>query len=76
MCFGLAFRQLAPKYQPAFVIMAATVLASAVLSAFIHIKGHAGLLWGQDAPIDKNTGGTLAVPKKIDESEDTEEIHI
>lgn len=56
--------------------MAATVLASAVLSAFIHIKGHAGLLWGQDAPIDKNTGGTLAVPKKIDESEDTEEIHI
>ena len=77
VCFGLAFRQMAPKYQPAFVIMGATVLVSAFLSVFIRIKGHAGLLCGKDAPIDKSTaGGVLTVPKKIDEEEEAEEINL
>jgi NNP family nitrate/nitrite transporter-like MFS transporter len=70
-CFLLGFRQLAPKYAPAFVIMGAVVLASSVLTAFINIKGYGTLFYGKDdAPKQ-----TLTVPEKLDDS-DAEEIQL
>lgn len=47
VCFGLGFRQLETK--PAFYLMAAGIITSGVLSLFINIKGHAGLISGQDS---------------------------
>jgi len=46
VCFGLGFRQL--DYKDAFYIMGGCILGSAVLSLFIKIKGHSGLLFGID----------------------------
>lgn len=65
--FGLAFRQL-DRYKDAFIVMGCVILASAGLSAFIFIKGHASLLCGSDDP---NLGkGALSVPEpEIDEEE-------
>jgi NNP family nitrate/nitrite transporter-like MFS transporter len=54
VCFGLAFRNL--EYEKAFVIMGCTIIASSFLSVFIHIKGHSGLLSGEDRIVDKETG--------------------
>jgi NNP family nitrate/nitrite transporter-like MFS transporter len=54
VCFGLAFRDL--DYGPAFNIMGWTVIASAFLSVFISIKGHRGLLHGEDLVVEKETG--------------------
>lgn len=45
--FGLGFRQLETKQ--AFYLMASTICASGVFTAFICIKGHAGLFTGQDS---------------------------
>jgi len=45
--FGLGFRQLDTK--DAFYLMASTIIVSGVLTAFIAIKGHAGLFAGQDS---------------------------
>jgi hypothetical protein len=62
---GSAFRQLAPEYAPAFVIMGAVVLGSSALTALVNIKGHAALFYGKDdAPKQ-----TLAVPEKLDDSD-------
>lgn len=47
VCFGLGFRQL-ESYQ-AFVLMGSCIIASGVISLFICIKGHAGLVTGQDS---------------------------
>ena len=47
VCFGLGFRQLETKQ--AFVLMGACIISSGVLSLFINIKGHAGLVTGQDS---------------------------
>lgn len=46
--FGLIFRQMPSDQKGAFRIMAGVVLGSGVLSALINIKGHRGLLFGQD----------------------------
>jgi NNP family nitrate/nitrite transporter-like MFS transporter len=54
VAFGFAFREL--DYATAFTIMGAVILCSSVLSVFIQIEGHAGLLWGEDAVVDKETG--------------------
>jgi NNP family nitrate/nitrite transporter-like MFS transporter len=48
VAFGLAFRQLDDKL--AFLIMAYIILGSAVLSAFVCIKGHRSLITGTDSP--------------------------
>jgi len=66
--FGLAFRQLA-SYKDAFIVMGCVILASAGLSAFIFIKGHASLLCGSDDPniIGK---GALSVPEPDAEEEE------
>ena len=58
--FGMGFRQL--DYAPAFTIMGVSIVASALLSVFINIKGHAGLFFGQDDPTPAKTE-TLAVPE-------------
>jgi NNP family nitrate/nitrite transporter-like MFS transporter len=47
VAFGLGFRQL--PYYDAFILMGACIIASGVLSLFICIKGHAGLVTGQDS---------------------------
>lgn len=54
VCFGLGFRQL--SYKSAFQIMGISIFVSCFLSIFINIKGHAGLLWGQDRLVDRETG--------------------
>ena len=68
--FGLAFRQM-EEDKDAFMIMGSAIMASAILSIFVNIKGHAGLLWGQDSEVDKETG-MIAVPQKNDA--DAEEV--
>lgn len=45
--FGLGFRQLETKQ--AFYLMGGTIIASGVITFFICIKGHAGLVTGQDS---------------------------
>eukprot|EP00985_Skeletonema_marinoi_P029589 scaffold28342_cov155-Skeletonema_marinoi.AAC.1 len=47
VAFGLGFRQL--PYYDAFILMGSCIIASGVLSLFICIKGHAGLVTGQDS---------------------------
>jgi len=58
--FGLGFRQ--TSYKKAFMIMGGTIIGSSVLSVFICIKGYSKLLWGQEVPVDKNTG-LLVIPE-------------
>mmetsp|Transcript_2278 Transcript_2278/g.3914 ORF Transcript_2278/g.3914 Transcript_2278/m.3914 type:complete len:475 (-) Transcript_2278:421-1845(-) len=65
VCFGLGFRQLPAKN--AFIVMASCIMGSAVVGAFINIKGHRGLFFGQDAPEQK--AATLAVPAPEDDEE-------
>ena len=69
VAFGLGFRQL--DYQNAFRIMSGVVFASGVLSIFLHVKGHARLLWGSDAPdVSKRQtpSQTLTVPEPQEQS--------
>ena len=54
VAFGMGFREL--DYKNAFQIMGFGILGSTILSAFILIPGHAGLFWGQDRPVDPETG--------------------
>mmetsp|Transcript_30343 Transcript_30343/g.45268 ORF Transcript_30343/g.45268 Transcript_30343/m.45268 type:complete len:494 (-) Transcript_30343:174-1655(-) len=62
VCFGLGFRQMDDLQ--AFYLMGGCVLASGILTAFISIKGHAGLLCGEDSEqviaAYKRTGATAA----------------
>jgi len=48
VCFGLCFRQLDDS--AGFLIMSISILVSSVLSLFICIKGHRGLIGGTDSP--------------------------
>merc|ERR1712176_1345677 len=69
--FGLGFRQL--ETMEAFTVMASTIIASGFLTFAICIKGHRGLITGQDSEETiaawKKTGGaapaatTLQVPE-------------
>jgi hypothetical protein len=43
--------------------MGATILASSVLSLFLFIKGHAGLIMGSDDPTPAKEPQTLSVPE-------------
>jgi hypothetical protein len=63
----MGFRQL--DYEEAFIIMGATIMGSAVLSIFINIKGHRGLLWGKDDPVETKKG-TLVIPEQDAEAAD------
>lgn len=47
VCFGLVFRQL--SYKKAFTIMGSIIMASGALSALVSIKGHAGMICGEDS---------------------------
>jgi NNP family nitrate/nitrite transporter-like MFS transporter len=60
--FGLAFRQLADD-KDAFIVMGATILASSFLTLFIVLKGHAGILFGEDGPQAQKAAQTLVVPE-------------
>mmetsp|Transcript_123 Transcript_123/g.224 ORF Transcript_123/g.224 Transcript_123/m.224 type:complete len:482 (+) Transcript_123:211-1656(+) len=67
VCFGLGFRNLDDK--TAFRIMGFSILGSAVLSVFIFIKGHSGLICGKEAA-KAETPAVLAVPVKDNEATD------
>merc|ERR1712024_35668 len=45
--FGMGFREL--DYKQAFYIMGFTILASSVMTVLISIKGHRGLIFGEDS---------------------------
>lgn len=53
VCFGLGFRQLAST-QSAFNVMGYSIIGSAVLSFLVSIKGHRGLIGGEDSVEIKN----------------------
>jgi NNP family nitrate/nitrite transporter-like MFS transporter len=76
VCFGLGFRQL--DYKDAFIIMGSTILASALLSAGIYIKGHSALFCGSDDEVYAPKDNALSVPepdKGYDkEDEEMEEV--
>jgi NNP family nitrate/nitrite transporter-like MFS transporter len=77
VCFGLCFRQL-PKIRSAFNIMGFTILGSAVMTVLISIKGHRGLLGGEDseavkAAWQRSGTTTLAVPVEKAFTDDDEE---
>jgi NNP family nitrate/nitrite transporter-like MFS transporter len=71
VCFGLGFRQL--EYKAAFMIMGFSILGSAFTSLFIFIKGHAGLVCGQDDVIPPKATETLTVPTP--DAEKAEEVN-
>ena len=52
--FGLCFKYM--TYERAFVYMGTTIIISSTLTAFIRIKGHAGLFFGEDLAVDNETG--------------------
>jgi len=69
VCFGLCFRQLNEK--TAFLIMGLAIMGSGACSLLINLKGHRGLLFGEDSEAVRaawqNVGTTtLAVPKNDD----------
>jgi len=70
--FGLGFRNL-PTYKEAFVLMGGVILVSSVSSAFVFIKGHAGLICGKNDPVPAKAPQTLVVPEpdaeKVDEND-------
>jgi len=69
VCFGLVFRQLPEDPEMAFRIMAGVVLCSGFMSAFITIKGHRGLLFGQETEFaDK-----IQVPVEAEPCDDEED---
>lgn len=69
VCFGLGFRNL--ETMQAFYLMATCIVVSGVLSLFIFIKGHAGLIAGKDSPeviaaykkSSVSAGQTLEIPE-------------
>jgi MFS transporter, NNP family, nitrate/nitrite transporter len=59
--FGLGFRQLG--YKKGFNIMGYTIIASGIISLFVFIKGHSGLIMGQDDPTPVKEPQILSVPE-------------
>jgi len=73
--FGLFFRQL--KTKVAFNIMGYSIFGAAAATFLISIKGHRGLLHGQDSVVSRAAWqqegtATLAVPQKDDDEDDAE----
>jgi len=68
VCFGLGFRNL--DYKAAFVIMGSCIIASSVLSVFIFLPGHAGMLFGKDDPNMQNFRQTIEKEIDMEEAED------
>jgi NNP family nitrate/nitrite transporter-like MFS transporter len=67
VAFGIAFREL--DYATAFTIMGVVILGSSVLSLFIIIEGHAGILWGKDMVVNKETGKVVESKGRKEELE-------
>ena len=66
--FGLGFRQL--SYKQAFKVMGYTILGSSLLTIFIVVKGHRGLLFGHDSAVAMKPHATLTVPEPDAEKAD------
>lgn len=67
--FGLGFRNL-PTYKEAFVLMGSIVLGSCLLSSFVLIKGHAGIMFGKDDALPTKEPQVLAIPEPDAEKAD------
>ena len=63
VCFSIGFRQLGNDVK-AFKIMGIATLVSAVLSAFIMVKGHAGMFCGKDNNERQTIAQELFMPYK------------
>ena len=61
VAFAMAFREESIDDRTAFIIMGGTIMGSALLSVFINIKGHRGILFGKDEQPNKR-GGRETVP--------------
>jgi NNP family nitrate/nitrite transporter-like MFS transporter len=68
--FGMAFRQLSDD-RDAFIIMGCVILACALTTVLITVKGHRGILFGKDAEFPKAETLTVPVPNKEDNDEVT-----
>ncbi len=66
--FGLGFRQI-ENVKHAYYFMASTVLLSGFSCLFVTIKGHRGLLFGEDVVLPP----TLTVPVVAGKAQDNEE---
>lgn len=66
VCFGFFFKYMDTK--DAFLAMGLSVFGSAALTALLAIKGHRGLICGQDNDVVKHAwqANTLSVPNKSD----------
>ena len=68
--FGLCFRELG--YEQAFTIMGSTILISSVFSAFLVIKGYAGIIWGRDRYVSKESGKLISKDRLIGQDVDVD----
>lgn len=68
--FGLAFRQL--DYKQAFMVMGFVIIGGSLSSFVLFIKGHAGLVCGQDTVVASKPEPTLEVP--LPDAEKAEEV--
>jgi NNP family nitrate/nitrite transporter-like MFS transporter len=68
VCFGLGFREW--DYDVAFLFMGSCVIVSSFLSIFISIKGHRGILHGEDLEVDKETGEVLDTGSDDDDQQE------
>ncbi len=62
--FGLLFKYC--SYQTAFTFMGAMALGSSLLSLFVFIPGHAGLVYGRDDPSEQRFRISIIEPTKVD----------
>jgi NNP family nitrate/nitrite transporter-like MFS transporter len=69
VCFGLGFRQL-DSDKAALTVMGATILGASFLSMLIVLKGHAGIIFGEDGPEAQKAIQTLVVPEPDAEKAD------
>jgi NNP family nitrate/nitrite transporter-like MFS transporter len=66
--FGMAFRELADD-RDAFIIMGCVILACALTTVLITVKGHRGILFGKDTEFPKAETLTVPGPNKEDNDE-------
>eukprot|EP00587_Corethron_hystrix_P005161 CAMPEP_0113328466 /NCGR_PEP_ID=MMETSP0010_2-20120614/20048_1 /TAXON_ID=216773 ORGANISM="Corethron hystrix, Strain 308" /NCGR_SAMPLE_ID=MMETSP0010_2 /ASSEMBLY_ACC=CAM_ASM_000155 /LENGTH=479 /DNA_ID=CAMNT_0000189823 /DNA_START=49 /DNA_END=1488 /DNA_ORIENTATION=+ /assembly_acc=CAM_ASM_000155 len=68
VCFGLGFRQFEDEMK-AFTLMGSCIIVSGLLSLFVCIKGHSGLVFGQDSDeVKKSRETTLQIPVPDEEA--------
>jgi len=72
VAFGFIFRSL--DYHTAYTTIGAIVIFSSLLSCLISIKGFAGIFWGRDEDVDKETGEIVIGETPTASSEGVDEL--